>query len=174
MSEILWKTLIYNGELFERFEVSTDGQIRNAKTVRIYKTHINHEGYEQVCVSLGSRNKKKVFKIHKAIAETFIPNLDNKPVVNHKDGNKQNNYVANLEWTTTSENIKHVYDFGLKKPLCGIDNPASKLSTSDIFYIREHYVPRDSNFGARALGRKFEVAHSVILDIINRRTYVNV
>lgn len=174
MSEVLWKTLVYNGEQFERFEVSTDGQIRNVKTARIYKTYINHEGYKQICVSLGSRNKKRVFKIHKAIAETFIPNLDNKPVVNHKDGNKQNNYVANLEWTTCSENVRHAYDNGLAKAKQGVDNPWAKLTNEDVVYIREHYVPYDSLYGARALGRKFNVNKNTIRDVANGKSYVNV
>lgn len=174
MSEIAWKTLVYNGELFERFEVSIEGQIRNAKTARIYKTHINHEGYEQVCVSLGSRNKKKVFKIHKAIAETFVSNLDNKPEVNHKDGNKTNNHANNLEWTTCSENVRHAYDNGLAKAKQGVDNPWAKLTNEDVVYIREHYVPYDSLYGARALGRKFNVNKNTIRDVANGKSYVNV
>lgn len=111
--DIQWKTLVYNGEAFDKFEISTHGEIRNSITGKIYKTWVNHKGYEQVCVSLGSISKKKVFRIHKAVAETFIPNLDKKPQVNHKDGNKLNNNVTNLEWATNSENMKHAYETGL-------------------------------------------------------------
>jgi hypothetical protein len=48
-----------------------------------------------------------VFTIHRLIAETFIPNIDNKPEVNHKDGNKLNNHIDNLEWSTHKENCEH-------------------------------------------------------------------
>lgn len=61
-------------------------------------------------------NLKKNIRIHRLVAELFIPNLENKPYVNHIDGNKQNNCVFNLEWVTASENEKHAYDNNLKKP----------------------------------------------------------
>jgi hypothetical protein len=174
LSDIIWKTLVYQGQTFERFEVSTDGQMRNANTKNIYKTFVNPNGYEQICVSLGSRNKKKIFKIHKAIAETFVPNPYNKPEVNHEDGNKLNNNVNNLAWATGSENTQHAYDNGLANALCGIDNPCAKLTKEDVMYIREYYMPYDSMYGARALGRKFGVNKNVIRDIANNKSYVNV
>lgn len=174
MSETIWKTLEYQGNTFDRFEVSTDGQIRNSKTQKIYKTFVNKNGYEQICVSLGCQNKKKVFKIHKAIAETFISNPENKPEVNHKDGNKLNNNVFNLEWMTSSENTRHAYDNGLANARRGTDNPWAKLTEEDVRYIREHYIPYDSVYGARALGRKFGVNKNSIVAIANGKAYVNV
>ena len=174
MSENIWKTLQYNGEIYDKFEVSYNGQLRNMITGTVYKQHINKEGYNQVCVSLGSRNKKKVFKIHKAVAETFISNPDNKREVNHKDGNKQNNDVSNLEWSTSKENMNHASKNGLLHPRRGIDNPFSKLTYEDVIYIRENYISGDQIYGSRALGRKFNINHGSILDIINGISYVNV
>ncbi len=174
MNEILWKTLIYQGEIYDKFEISNDGQLRNIKTETIYKQTINKNGYCQVCVSLGSRSKKKVFKIHKAVAETFIPNSENKEEVNHKDGNKTNNNVLNLEWATDSENKQHAYKNGLMKPLYGIDNGASKLTQNDIRYIREHFIYGDHEYGARALGRKFNIDKNMILDVVRNISYINV
>ena len=174
MSEAIWKTLIYQGETFERFEVSTDGQIRNANTRKIYKTFVNKNGYEQVCVSLGGRDKKKVFRIHRAIAETFIPNPENKPEINHEDGNKLNNNISNLTWVTGLENMDHASKNGLLKPLRGTDNYFAKLTEEDVLYIRAHYMPYDSVYGARALGRKFGVNKNTIRDIANNKSYVNV
>lgn len=174
MDNIIWKTLVYNGQEYTQFEVSNDGQIRNVNTGTIYKQHINQNGYSTVCVSLGSRKNKKTFRIHKAVAETFIPNPDNKPEVNHIDTNKQHNYVSNLEWATSSENIKHAYDNGVKHPLCGACNPQSRFNDDDILYIRKNYKPNDHEYGARALARKFHVDKNSILNIINYESYVNV
>jgi hypothetical protein len=63
-----------------------------------------------------ANNDRKYFLIHRLVAQTFIPNPENKPEVNHKDGNKHNCYYKNLEWVTPSENKQHAFDTGLKYP----------------------------------------------------------
>lgn len=74
---------------------------------------VNDRGYEEVNVTLGSRKLRKCIRVHRAVAELFIPNPQNKPQVNHKDGIKTNNVVNNLEWVTQSENIQHGFKNGL-------------------------------------------------------------
>ena len=63
----------------------------------------------------GEKSIQKMYKIHRLVAEYFIPNPQNKPTVNHKDGNKLNNNITNLEWATISENTKHAYANKLAK-----------------------------------------------------------
>lgn len=85
-------------------------------------------------LTLHHKGKAKTFKIHRLVAKAFIDNPENKPQVNHKDGNKQNNYVDNLEWVTGKENIQHAYKVHLMNQdgknnamygRLGADNPNS-------------------------------------------------
>lgn len=174
MKEI-WKDLIYQGVNYGLyFEISSTGKIKNKKTKNILKLCIGKTGYYQVYVSLGSRKNGKTFKLHKALAETFIPNPYNYPIINHIDGNKLNNSLKNLEWCTYSYNQKHASLNGLHKSIAGSDNLTSKLSNDDVIYIRENYKPRDKEFGCRALAKKFGISHQNLLKVIKYERYKNV
>lgn len=173
-NNVEWRTLVYQGKIYEKFKVANSGHIKNVATGTIYKEFVNKNGYCQVAVSLGSRKNIKTFKVHKAVAETFISNPENKPAVNHKDGNKLNNNVENLEWMTGSENSQHAYQSGLAKAKIGTDNYFAKLTAEDVRYIRKYYTPRSKEYGSRALGRKFGVDHMQILRIVKDRSYANV
>ena len=83
------------------YQVSNLGRVRNK--IKILSPQISNCGYLRIML------KNKHYSIHRLVAEAFIPNLENKPQVNHIDGNKTNNYVTNLEWVTASENQKHNY-----------------------------------------------------------------
>ena len=98
---------------FPKYEVNRHGQIRNAKTNRILKPK---NGHDYPTVTLYNHEGASDKKIHRVVAETFHDNTDPSLDVNHKDGCKTNSSADNLEWCTRSENIKHAYNTGLKKP----------------------------------------------------------
>lgn len=144
-----------------RTNIGSDGRNRTFKE-KILKPVHDGKGYFQV--SLCKNGKAKMFLIHRLVSLAFIPNPYNKPEVNHKDGDKARNDVSNLEWNTGSENIKHAFDTGLMKPtiLIGEENPSSKLTEKEVRYIRENYIPRDKEFGAEALRKRFGVSQQCI------------
>ena len=100
-----FKTLVYNREAYSQFLIDSTGNILNTKTNRIYKKSLcKDNGYLYVYLPLGKRGCVKGIRVHKAVAETFIPNPNNYPYVNHIDENKLNCNVSNLEWVTPKEN----------------------------------------------------------------------
>lgn len=93
---------------YTNYEIDTEGNIYNLNTKKYLKGSIGEHGYKYY--RLSKEGKKKMFYAHRLVAETFIPNENNLPVVNHIDGNKLNNNVNNLEWVTYSENTQHWKD----------------------------------------------------------------
>jgi|DEB0MinimDraft_4_1074332.scaffolds.fasta_scaffold67134_2 hypothetical protein len=107
MQEI-WKTI----EEFPKYEVSSQGKVRNIKTGRVLKTSLNNKGYKQV-------NLGKSLLVHRLVCLTFLPNKSE--TVNHIDGDKFNNNVSNLEWCTNEYNQKQAWENGLydgRKKMC--------------------------------------------------------
>lgn len=98
------------------FYISDTGKLFNQKTNNWLKGSVKG-GY--LIYELRWKNKKYPKLAHKLVAESFLENPENKPVVNHKDGNKLNNIVQNLEWNTVSENNIHAYETGLKEKTNG-------------------------------------------------------
>ena len=98
----IWKPI----SLSPYYEVSNDGKVRNKETGKIFKGTPDKDGYIHVTLRLGL-DKYKTPSIHRLVAEAFIPNPNNLPQVNHKDENKQNNCVENLEWCTNEYNYNY-------------------------------------------------------------------
>ena len=116
MEQEQWKPIQeFNGE----YEVSNLGRVRSMKryygTVgRIMPQTKQHHGYHAVMFWMN--NKAYCRKVHRLVAEAFIPNHDNLKEVNHIDGNHENNQVSNLEWITHQANVQHSFDTGIKQP----------------------------------------------------------
>lgn len=97
------------------YEVSTYGNIRNKTTQKILKGRLTKSGYLQVSLKIDETNKFSNRYIHRLVAIYWIDNPEDKREVNHKDGNKENNNINNLEWVTSSENQKHRHSIGINK-----------------------------------------------------------
>lgn len=92
-------------------------------------------GYPYVVLSENGQSKSH--SVHRLIAETFIPNPGNLPCVNHKDGNKQNNAVDNLEWCTKAENTRHSYRKGLQAKVTNQHGTYKVLDDKNFDVIRD-------------------------------------
>jgi hypothetical protein len=120
------------------YEITKDGKVRS-----LYKHHQHYQMQQRIdragylTVRLTKKDKGSTRTIHRLLALTFIPNPDKKRCVNHKDGNKLNNSLLNLEWCTHSENLKHAYDNGLIKKNKGKHHHEARklqcLKTGQIF-----------------------------------------
>lgn len=121
---------------YEGYQVSTFGRVKSFKhgTIKILKPMLTSFGYLQVTLCLG--NKRIAKFVHRLVALAFIPNPNDKPQVNHKDTNKLNNSIENLEWATAKENTRHAVETGLKKQ--GEKCAEAKLTNEQAVYIREN------------------------------------
>lgn len=160
----IWKNITgYEGI----YQVSNYGRIKSLKRKKwngksfqiigekILKPSINNVGY--YVVNLAKNGKQKLVLVHRIVASEFLKNDNNLPVINHKDGNKLNNHVDNLEWTTYQNNNIHAMKTGLnrvKKPIKGIN-----IKTGEEFIFES----------AREAERKLGVSHKNISACINGR-----
>ena len=151
------------------YEVSNTGRVRSVKRsithkngkIRVYpskekSTEINNCGYPRTGLSKDGKQIK--YFIHRIVAEAFIPNPDNLKQVNHKDGNKLNNDVSNLEWVSQVRNIQHSIDIGLRK-VTGSDNSQSKLTEVDVVRIKRMIILGET---LTRISELYEVSVSVI------------
>lgn len=145
---------------------------------------LNNRGYLSVVI------RKKTHMLHRLVAQAFISNPENKPFVNHKDGNKLNNHADNLEWCTARENNLHARETGLHRQTKGhkvkYRSPAtkhrslanlkdkSKLTPDQVRYVRMVHVPRSKEFSATALAEQFGTSVAAMSKILKGKSYANV
>ena len=148
------------------------GFILNIRTRGEIIPSVNKKGYLQVCLT-----NKNTYNVHRLVALIFIENKENKPEVNHIDGNKLNNHISNLEWNTTQENLEHKRINNLGKTLkaklsaTGINNSQAKLDEEDVILIRTNCSTKND---IKKFSKELNVSVATIYDIKNRRSWTHI
>lgn len=93
-----------NNQLHEGYYITSCGKVWSYKSNRFLSTSYNKKGYKRV--QLWENGKNKIYLIHRLVAETYIPNPNNLDTVDHIDGNKEHNYISNLQWLDNKDNVR--------------------------------------------------------------------
>lgn len=177
MKEI-WKSI----KGFEgHYEVSNLGNVRSldrivkhgkGDSVRRLKGKLLNKSLNVGYYAVGLRidGNYKLVKVHRLVAGAFIDNPENKPCVNHKDRDRLNNKVDNLEWCTYKENSQHAFNLGVNSAKCE-DHGLSLLTNKQVMEIRKKLSNGEKGV---TLAREFGVSPTIISYIKNRKTYKNV
>ena len=175
----IWKPIV---GLEGIYEISSLGRVKSLsrlyntgnklaqriKEENILKPKASKVGYLVVTLSMGTRKDRKTVKVHRLIANAFIPNPKNKPQVNHIDGNKINNSISNLEWSTAKENVHHAIGMGLRSSV-GSNNVKAKYKESDVLEIRRLFASGVKNKDIHKLYPK--LSYESLAQITNRITW---
>lgn len=167
----IWKEVDgYDGN----FHVSSFGRIKSLKRhvfsggknrlrkERIICATLHRDGY--IKCTIQSNGNRKTYMVHRLVAKTFIPNPENKPQINHKNGVKSDNTVENLEWCNASENGIHSYKLGLSKATHGELNWKSKLTKLQVIEIRNKYTGKHGEIVK--MSREYNISASQIRRIV--------
>ena len=169
------ETWAYISGFENQYMVSTHGRIKSCDRFLPHKLHGTWHikerllkqvrspfGYMAVSLQLG-KGKMKTIRVHRAVADAFIPNPGNLPQVNHIDGNKTNNNVSNLEWVTEQGNVDHAWSTGLCMPIVKAkQRPVINLDTGERFDSiadAERSFEKQTGSISHALNGKHERAH---------------
>lgn len=140
---------------FPNYLISSDGRVMNKKTLKFVKPVIHCRDRQHV-VNLWRNNKAKLFSLYRLLAIHFIPNPNNKPHINHINGDRSDFSLENLEWCTPSENSIHAYQTGLNDPGKGLNHNRCMLSEQDIILLRRWY--KSGFYDRSKLGKIFNVS----------------
>ena len=167
----IWKDIVeYEGI----YQVSNLGRVKS-----IHNTYTHNQngmripstvGCGYLAVALYKNSKGKNHKIHRLLAQYFIPNPHNYKCVNHIDGNKLNNSLDNLEWCTSAHNNKHAWDIGLKRVVHLRDKHANvQFTDNEVRELRK--ITRSGLYSCASIARAYKVSNDCIYNIKNGRTY---
>ena len=139
----------------------------------ILKQKIGTNGYASVVLC---KNKHRYYVgVHRLIALAFLPNPLNKPTVNHKNGNKLDNTISNLEWNTYKEQINHADENKLRN-ISGEASAVSNLKNEDVLYMRKNFWSdlKAQKSNAKDLCKKFNIGQTTFYNIIRKRTWKHI
>lgn len=172
------------------YEISDIGRVRTIAHILYRKNGRRHtvkqtylqpaedgKGYLRVGLSINGKNT--THKVHRLVAECFIPNPENKPEVNHRFGKKWDNRATELEWATQSQNVQHAFDTGLSKPNYGprtntenfkrgAYNSATKLTLANVLSAR---LLRQSGMSFQKIADQFGVNKKTMMNAIKGQTW---
>lgn len=150
-----------------KYKVSNTGKIITFKSSQEKEIKQHYDKYGYLKVSLKYKGKTYHKFVHRLVAEAFIPNPKNKPQVNHKDGNKSNNNVTNLEWNTPKENIIHAEKHGLRTHFSCEDHPNATTDNNTIRRICELLVQNELT--VTDIAKKVGVSFTVVYNILHKK-----
>lgn len=160
----MMKKLIYDGKVYSNFLIDENGNVLNIKTKRVLKKSIFKDGYYHITLPMGKNGRVKSIRVHKAVAETFIPNQQKHPIVHHKDENRLNCCRENLEWTDPKMNIRYHWE-KVSETTDFYNN--RKLTKNDVEYIRKN----KGVISSRELACMFNVSKTTISNVQNHKLY---
>jgi hypothetical protein len=131
--------------------------------------HVSAAGYPRVHI----RNDGNItwVSVHRLVALAFLPNPDNLPQVNHKDGNKLNSHVDNLEWCTAQQNIRHAYDTGLVSKVFGEAHHRTTLTNNQVLEMRDMYAKGNT---LTQIAKEFGMKLPTVQKIIRRERWSHI